>query len=238
MAFAKASKYFDYALDRRCTLLYDSRNKGVYMIRVMMVDDHAMFREGVKQVLSGTDDIRVTHEAGGVEAFRAALQPDAFDVVLLDLKLGDGNGLSLIQAAKSMSKGVIVLSAMDHVRYVMHALHEGADGYVVKGEEFSALEAAVRSVVKGESYICASVSPRLVECLSNAGTDDGLARLSKREFRVLVLSASGLSLKEIGHDLGINDKTVSTYRSRMMSKLKLDSTADLVRYVIEQGLMD
>ena len=208
------------------------------MIRVMMVDDHAMFREGVKQVLSKSPDIRVTHEAGSAEAFRDALAPGIFDVILLDLKLSDGNGLSLIQEAKAASKGVIVLSAMGHVRYVMHALHEGADGYVVKGEEFSELEDAVRSVAAGKKYICASVSPRLVECLSDAGAGDGLDRLSKREFRVLVLSASGLSLKEIGHDLGINDKTVSTYRTRMMSKLKLNSTADLVRYAIEQGLIE
>ncbi len=210
------------------------------MIRVMMVDDHAMFREGVKRVLAETADIRVTHEAGSIEAFRAALVPDAFDVVLLDLKLTDGNGLALIPEAKAVSKDirVIVLSAMDHVRYVMHALHESADGYVVKGEEVSELEGAVRCVAGGDKYICASVSPRLVECLSDAGDGDGLARLSKREFRVLVLSASGLSLKEIAHDLGINDKTVSTYRTRMMSKLKLDSAADLVRYAIEQGLMD
>lgn len=109
------------------------------MIRVMMVDDHAMFREGVKRVLAETADIRVTHEAGSVEAFRAALAPGAFDVVLLDLKLADGNGLALIQEVKEVAKdiGIIVLSAMDHVRYVMHALHEGADGYVVKGEECS-----------------------------------------------------------------------------------------------------
>jgi two-component system invasion response regulator UvrY len=210
------------------------------MIRVMMVDDHAMFREGVKRVLAETDDMRVTHEAGSVEAFRAALKPDAFDVVLLDLKLADGNGLSLIREAKALAKniGIIVLSAMDHVRYVMHALNEGADGYVVKGEECSELKDAVRSAARGEKYICASVSPRVVECLSDASVGDGLERLSKREFRVLVLSAAGLSLKEIGHDLGINDKTVSTYRMRMMAKLKLDSTADLVRYAIEHGLID
>ncbi len=210
------------------------------MIRVMMLDDHAMFREGVKRVLAETADIRVTHEAGSVEAFRAALKPDTFDVVLLDLKLADGNGLGLIHEVKEVAKdvGIIVLSAMDHVRYVMHALHEGADGYVVKGEECSELEGAVRAVASGEKYICASVSPRVVECLSDTSDGDGLDRLSKREFRVLVLSAAGLSLKEIGQDLGINDKTVSTYRTRMMAKLKLDSTADLVRYAIEHGLVD
>ena len=210
------------------------------MIRVMMVDDHAMFCHGVERVFAETEDIRVTHQAGSLAAFRAVLAPDIFDVVLLDLKLADGNGLALIREVKAVAEnvGIIILSAMDHVRYVMHALQEGADGYVVKGEDFTELELAVRRVAGGKRYICASISPRVVQCLSDAADGDGLERLSKREFRVLVLSAAGLSLKEIGHDLGINDKTVSTYRTRMMAKLHLDSIADLVRYAIEHGLID
>jgi two-component system invasion response regulator UvrY len=209
-------------------------------IRVMIVDDHAIFREGIKRVFSESGDIVVTQEAGSLREFRELIESGVCDVVLLDLKLADGNALGLIGEIKRASGDVkvVVLSALDHVRYVIQALHEGADGYVAKGAEFSELANAVKKVANGDRYICSSLSPRLAERLSQRSMGEGLDMLSEREFRVLVLSASGLSLKEIGGDLGISDKTVSTYRSRIMSKLGLRSSADLVRYAIEQGLVD
>jgi two-component system, NarL family, invasion response regulator UvrY len=210
------------------------------MISVMIVDDHAMFREGVKRVFSDSEDIRVTHEAMGVSDFRTSLEAGLCDVVLLDLKLGDGNGLDLIQVAKKIHSEiqVVVLSALDHVRYVMLAMQEGADGYVVKGTDFSELAHAIRTVSKGEKFICSAVSPQLLDSLISRSQGAGIDGLSEQEFRVLVLSSAGLSLKEIGEDLSISEKTVSTYRSRMMGKLKLRSMADLVRYAMRHGLVD
>ena len=210
------------------------------MIRVAIVDDHAMFREGLRRVFSGSRDIRVVHEACGVEDFRANHEPGLCDVVLLDLKLSDGNGLELIKTAKGVDCGVrvLVLSALDHVRYVLQALGEGPDGYIVKSGKFAELATAVRTVTRGEKYICASLSQQLTDYLTRKSRGEGIDGLSEREFRVLVLSSAGLSLKEIGEDLGISGKTVSTYRSRMMAKLKLRSTADLVRYAMRHGLVD
>jgi two-component system invasion response regulator UvrY len=210
------------------------------MIRVTMVDDHTMFREGIRRMFSGSADIRVTQESGSIAEFHSEWSPDACDVVLLDLCLNDGNGLDLIKVAKACasSPSVIVLSTLDHVRHVMQAIEEGADGYVVKGMGFSVLKDAVRTVARGETYICSAVSPQLVERLSRQWMGEGVDGLSQREFRVLVLTAAGLSLKEIGSDLNISDKTVSTYRSRMMTKLELGSTADLVRYALRHGLIE
>jgi DNA-binding NarL/FixJ family response regulator len=127
----------------------------------------------------------------------------------------------------------------DHVRYALHALESGADGFVVKGSPFQELVQAVRDVHRGQTYISTSMAPKLADRLRKKDKKDvSLDALSQREFEVFTLLSSGLSVKEAASQIGISEKTVTTYRARLMEKMNLSNKADLIRVALESGLLE
>jgi DNA-binding NarL/FixJ family response regulator len=160
-------------------------------------------------------------------------------VLLLDIKLPDASGLTLVRDIKSRFPHVriVILTMYDQVHYASHALSGGATGFVVKGASFDELLRAVRMADRGQSYVCADIASELVGRFKSDWHAVRLEALSKREIETLGLLASGLTLKEVGTQMGISGKTVGTYRRRIMEKLHFATTAELIRYAMDTGIL-
>ena len=210
------------------------------MIRLLIVDDHAVVRRGLRQIVAETGDIVVNGEAEtGSQAIKTARQED-FDVMLLDISLPDKNGIEVLkQIKKEQPKlAVLMLSTYGEREFAVRALKAGASGYLTKQSAPEQLVTAIRHVAAGKKY----VSPALAEELANAmgvDTEKPLHEtLSDREFQTLRLIASGKTLSVIAAELCLSPKTISVYRSRLLEKLKLKTNSDLTRYAINNRLAD
>ncbi len=211
------------------------------MIKLMIIDDHTMFREGLRRQFERCQDIQVVAEAASLEQMEGLLATARPDVLILDIKLSDGSGTSRIpKIKKALPKcRVVILTMYDNVRYATHAFEQGADGFVVKGSAFKELLAAVRNVIAGKSFVSQDMGNHLVGHIQTAGRKaSGLDSLSKREFEILNHLIRGLPSKQMASLLGLSEKTVSTYKARLMQKLGLSCQADLIRFAMDAGLTD
>ena len=210
------------------------------MIRLLLVDDHIMLREGIRSMLSGHEDISVEGEAGSATELFAHLKKSKFDVIILDIKLTDASGVALLQRIKRAQPKVkvIMLTMYDQVHYAIHALQSGADAYVVKGATTDELLEAIRDVRCGKTYVSPSVAGKLAGWVRPGRGSTDLDALSHREFEVLTMLGRGLSVKEIAAHLGVSQKSVTTYRTRLMQKLRLSNNAEIVRFAVNSLLVD
>ena len=207
------------------------------MTRLLLVDDHAVVREGVKRILASAPDIVVAGEAEHAQEVYEALAADAFDMVLLDVSLPQHNGLEILTHLHTAYPDlpVLIFSVHPERQYVVQALQRGAVGYLLKSSAPRELVTAIRQIAQGERYVSAELVNHLIHEV--AGTEKPLhAALTPREKQVMHRLVAGLALKEIAHELGLSVKTISTHRRRLLGKLRLDNTPDLVRYVIQHGL--
>lgn len=210
------------------------------MIRVLIADDHAVVRQGLIQILGDTPEMMVAGEATTGQEALDQVRAATWDVVVLDISLPDRSGLDVLKAlrAERPTLPVLVLSMYSEDQYALRVLKAGAAGYLTKDTAAAELVKAIRQVVRGGRY----VSPSLAEKLAfEIGTD--LSRLphetlSDREFQVLRLLAAGKSVKEIAAELSLSAKTVSTYRARLLEKMHLRSTAELMHYALQNHLID
>jgi len=212
-------------------------------VRVLVVDDHAVVREGLRHVLGQADGFLVVGEAGtGGEALElaAAQQPD---VVLLDLSMPGMSGLEVAAAlhARWPEMRVLVLSMHEQDEYVLAAVRGGAQGYILKDAGPAELRAAIRAVHGGAGYFSPTVAGRLGAAVRGEVRGDApaerLARLTPREREVLTLVADGLTNREIAARLGISPRTVESHRESLMKKLSLRSVAELTRFALQVGLI-
>ena len=210
------------------------------MIRLMLVDDHAMLREGLRSKFAACDDVEIVGEASTAGELRKKLEEAKPTVIILDMKLPDENGVTLMQQIRASHPNckIVILTMYDHVRYAVHALESGADGFVVKGAPFEELLRAVRTVAQNDTFVSPTMASKLVGHLKKGKRKGSLESLSQREFQVLILLGNGLAVKEIAYQLGVSEKSVTTYRARVMEKLQLQHKADLIRYAIETGLVE
>jgi two-component system, NarL family, invasion response regulator UvrY len=207
-------------------------------IHVLIADDHAIVRQGLRQILSEIEDMVVAGEAeDGADALRLARQQE-WDVFLLDVSMPNRNGIDTLKQLKKEfpRQPVLILSMHPEELYAIRALKAGASGYLTKQSAPELLVEAIRRVAQGKKY----VSPSVAEQLATAITDDAEKppheRITDREHQVLVLIASGKTLTQIAEDLNLSVQTVGTYRARLLEKMCLKSTAELIRYGIENGL--
>jgi len=211
----------------------------------MIADDHAVLRDGLRLLLSSYPQFEVIGEADdGMTAVATALQIKP-DVLLLDIAMPNMRGIEAILELKRLEPEIkiLVLSMHDREEYVLQAMKNGADGYILKKSAAAELVAALNHVISGEIYLSPSVSRHLVRNWlrdeeSMAGVSRAETELSERERTVLKLIAEGRSNKEVASLLHISAKTVETHRARIMSKLELRTVPDLVRYAIKSGLVD
>lgn len=204
-----------------------------------MADDHPVVREGLRRILDRQAGIEVVGEAGTGDEVLGVVRRTTPDVVILDVEMPGIDFLDLIPSILAAPSGprVLVLSGHPEETYALHALRAGAAGYLDKANAAAQLVEAVRRVHAGGRYITASLAEHLAGQAVDAGRSPRHLKLSTRELEVLRLMGSGVSLKEIAARLNVNAKTISTYRARVLSKLGLESNADLVRYALEHKLV-
>lgn len=210
-----------------------------HKIKVIIADDHAILRAGLKQILSETDDILVIAEAQNAnEAIKLGSQPDA-DVLLLDISLPDRSGIEALKYIKRENSHIAVLMLSMHREdeYAIRALKSGAAGYLCKQSASSELVNAIHTVAKGKKYI----TPEVAEILANQiGRDDQKAPhelLSDREYQTFIMIASGLSVTDVANKLSLSVKTVSMYRTRLLEKMQLKHNAELTHYAFKHNLV-
>jgi two-component system response regulator NreC len=209
-------------------------------IRVLLVDDHQVLRDGLRALLEGEEDMVVISEAGtGRDAISlaASLRPD---VIVMDLGLPDGNGINAIREIRvqEIPVHIVVLSMYSDRELVMKALEAGSDGYVPKSSAHSDLLQAIRIVHSGQRYLHPIAATAVVDgMLDKQEGNHLLERLSDREAEVLRYTAMGFTSRDIGDRLALSPKTVDTYRQRAMNKLELENRADVIRFALRAGLM-
>ena len=208
-------------------------------IHVLIADDHAIVRQGLKQILSETDDLVIAGEAdGGAEALVLA-RNQHWDVFLLDVAMPNRNGIDTLKQLKKEFPRlpVLMLSMHPEDQYAVRAIQAGAAGYLTKQSAPSELVAAIRKVARGGKYISPALAEKLAGIVAG-GERSPLEKLANRELEVLRLLAAGKTLTQIAETLNLAVATVSTHRARLLEKLQLDSTAELIRFGIEHGLVE
>lgn len=210
------------------------------MIKVLIADDHPIVRQGLRQILAGTPDMEVAGEAVNGQEALDQVRAGGWDVLVLDMTMPGRSGFDILKELKheQTHPPILVLSMHAEEQFAVRVLKAGASGYLTKENAPEELVKAIRKVVSGGKYI----SPDLAESLAfglDAGSDHlRHEMLSDREFQVMRLTASGKTLAEIAETLSLSAKTVSTYRARLLEKLNLKTNAELVRYALENGLIE
>jgi two-component system invasion response regulator UvrY len=210
------------------------------MIRILIVDDHSIVRKGLKQIVADYPNLVVSGEAAsGQEALELVRSRD-FDVVILDLGMPGRGGLDILPELKTAQPQakVIVLSMYPEEQYAIRCLRDGASAYLTKASPPEELVEAIQAVGVGKRYITPSVAERLAMYVEDSSQRPPHEALSDRELQVLVLIGAGKRVREIAGELNLSIKTVSTYRARILVKLGLSSTSQLIRYALHHRLVD
>jgi len=210
------------------------------MIKVLIADDHALIRKGLKQLLDDTDDMRVIGEAeNGMQAIRM-VEETAYDVVLLDISMPDKHGIEVLKQLKNNQPQlpVLMLSMHPEEQYALRSMKAGAAGYLNKQSAPLQLVTAIRQVAIGKKYISTELAEQLANGLSQGYQELLHQTLSNREYQTLCLMASGKKLSEMAEIMTLSPKTVSVYRSRLLEKMKLKNNAEAIHYAISNHLIE
>jgi len=210
------------------------------MIRILIADDHAIVRAGLKQFIAAEKDMVVTGEAGDGMETLACVRRNECDVVLLDISMPGRNGIDTLRQLKRTRPElpVLILSAYSEQQFAVSLLRAGASGYISKESASDQLVGAIRTVIKGGKYVSPNVAQVLVTGLADDSAKPLHATLSKREFQIFYRLASGESVSKIAEDLFLSVKTVSTYRTRILEKMQMSSNADLTYYAVKNNVID
>lgn len=208
------------------------------MIKVLITDDHPIVRRGIKQILEDSEQIDLVHEASDGKELIDKMMRYKYDVILLDISMPGRSGLDLITQVKKIQSAcaILMLSIHSEEMYAINALKLGASGYLTKSSAPEELLSAIYQVSKGEKYISSSLADKLADDVIYVKDKPAGINLSAREMEVLLLFAEGKTVGQIGEELSLSPKTISTYRERLLCKLNLKTTADLIRYSILEEL--
>jgi DNA-binding NarL/FixJ family response regulator len=210
-------------------------------VRIVLADDHAIVREGLKRIVGDVADFQVVGEAADGTAVMQAVRELEFDVLVLDLSMPGRSGMELIKLVKAEKPRlrILVLSMHQEMQYAVRAIKSGASGYLTKETAPSQLEQAIRKVSTGGAYISAEVAEQLaLGAMPGGGGALPHESLSDREFEVFRLLVTGHAVSDIAHKLNLSVKTVSTHKANLMQKLGLSNQTELVRYALKHGLAD
>jgi len=210
------------------------------MINILIADDHAIVREGLKQILAEVADMKVCAEAASGDEALKMIRANGWDVMLLDISMPGKNVLELIKLAKQQNPHlpILILSMYPEDQYAIRMLQAGADGYLTKESAPDLLVTAIRKVYEGGKYISPALAEKLLEELNPVQKKLPHTLLSDREFQVFLAIAAGKSLTEIAKNMALSVKTISTYRTRLKSKMNINTNADIIRYAMDHHLLD
>jgi len=210
------------------------------MIRIVIVDDHAIVRAGLKQMFAIMPDMEVVAEAVDGESLLDTLRATRCDILLLDINMPGCSGPDLIARVKAHwpTQPILVLSMHDTAQVASRALKAGADGYVTKDSEPEVLLAAIRRIAAGGRFISSEVAQKMALMATSSGPLLPHIALSDREFNVFKCLVKGLGVNDIAKQLNISNKTVSTHKARLLEKMQMTGVAELTRYAMDNGLLD
>ena len=210
------------------------------MLRIIIADDHAVVRQGLKQIVAETSDMVVTGEADNGQELLDKIKVEDYDVVILDITMPVRNGMDVLKQLRSERPRlpVLILSIHSEEQYASRALRAGASGYLTKESAPDELVAAIRKVSSGGKYISPSLAEKLAFELEAGLEQTPHEKLSDREYQVMCMIASGKTIMEIAKELLLSEKTISTYRSRILEKMTMKNNAELTYYAIKNQLVD
>lgn len=210
------------------------------MIRVIIADDHAIVREGLKQILSDVSDMEVIDEAASGDEALKKIRTDGWDVLLLDIAMPGKNILELIKLVKLATplKPILVLSMYPEDQYAVRILRAGADGYLSKESAPEQLVTAIRKLAEGGKYVSSVLVEQLIRDLNNIEPKPLHTLLADREYQVFIAISKGKRLSDIANEMSLSIKTVSTYRTRLLKKMNFSSNAEIIHYALEYHLLD
>lgn len=208
-------------------------------MKVLIVDDHAILRQGIRQILEKAVDLAQVGEAGSAAEAMRLVRQQAWDFAILDIALPDRSGIELLKLVRNERPRlpVLMLSMYAEDQYAVRAMRAGAAGYLTKESAPDELASAVRKIAAGGKYITASLAEKLALALDDNADRAPHEQLSDREYQVLVLIASGRSTSEIADELKLSVKTISTYRTRILDKMDMKHNAELTHYAVRNGLI-
>jgi DNA-binding NarL/FixJ family response regulator len=208
------------------------------MINILIADDHPIVRQGLRQVISETADLVVTGEAGNAAEVLHEVSQKHYDVVLLDISMPGRSGLEVLLELKNAKPNVriLILSTYPEGQYAVRAFKDGADGYLTKLSAPEELLTAIRKVALGGKYVSPELAEKLAFNLEKNADKPLHERLSDREYEVMCMIAAGKTITEIAQELSLSAKTISTYRARILEKMRMKNNAEMMVYAIKQGL--
>jgi len=209
------------------------------MTEVLLVDDHTMFREGINRIVREESDISIKDEAATAREAFEKMQRNDYDVVLLDIRLPGRDGIDVLKQLKEVKPKipVLMLTMYDEDVYALRALQSGASGYVTKHQAAIELIEAIRKVKQGNKYLSPNLAQKLGQRLNGKFYRPLHENLSDREFEIMSLLVTGKSLKEIAAELNLSPNTVSTYRQRILKKMKMKNVVELIYYALKEKLV-
>lgn len=210
------------------------------MVKVIIADDHPIFRRGLKQIIEEDKDIKVVDEAGNFSELIKKISQNDYDVAIVDITMPGKIGLDGIKDIKTLKPGlpILILSMHSEERYGVSAIKVGASGYLQKSEVPEQLIEAIRKINLGQKFISPNLAELIADSISPKPYKNPDISLSDREYQVMSLTVSGKTVKEIAKELFISIQSVSTYRARILTKLHLNNTAELIHYAVERHLVD
>lgn len=210
------------------------------MIKVLIADDHAVVRRGLRQILSETSDILVAGEASAVQEVRELVREQRWDVVVLDITMPGGSGLDLLTELRRLSPSprVLVLTVYPEAQYAVRAIRAGAAGFLTKESAPEQLIAAVRKVAVGGRYVSNELAEALASLVAGEAQGPPHERITDREFEVFKMLAAGRTVSQVAQELALSVKTVSTHRTRILKKMEMKTNADLTQYAVRNALVE
>lgn len=209
------------------------------MIRILIADDHAIVRAGLKRFLADAPEMQVVREAADGDEAVQGVREEELDVVLLDISMPGKNGIDALRQIRGISPTlpVLMLSGYADTQYAVHLIKAGASGYINKNSSPDEMIGAIRTLVSGKRYVSPAIAQSLVDQLGSPLEQDPFVTLSRRELQILYHLARGESLSAIADELCLSVKTVSTYRSRIFEKMGFLNNADVTCYALKKGLI-
>lgn len=210
------------------------------MIKVLIADDHAVVRRGLREILSETSDVLVGGEAASVPEVRQKLAAERWDVVVLDVNMPGGSGIELLGELRRLSPAprALVLTVYPEQQYAVRAIRAGASGFLTKESAPEKLIEAVRKVAAGGKYVSQELAETLASVVAGEAAGAPHERLSDREFEVLKMLASGRTVSQVAADLNLSVKTVSTHRTRILKKMEMQTNAELTHYAVKNHIVE